>query len=337
MASQTADRNLLFGVLALQMDFATQEQIVAALTAWGHAKEKSLGDILVAQSVLDAERRQLLDAVLLQRLNQRGDAVHSLAALAIPQALHEQLSRLSDPDLQASVRRMAPATAVAADPYATNYGVGGVKTQPEIALPADPLATDIAGADARQVDTAQPADPYATNLPSVGGPVGITRKDAIGSPAAQGKPAVPRAGASGSRFRALKLHARGGLGEVHVAQDQELDREVALKQIQTPHADNQDSRSRFMAEAEITGKLEHPGIVPVYGLGQYADGRPYYAMRFIRGDSLKEAIDRFHKEDVPTRDPGERNLQLRHLLERFVDVCQAIAYAHSRGIVHRDL
>src|SRR5256714_12348881 len=94
---------------------------------------------------------------------------------------------------------------------------------------------------------------------------------------------------------------------------------------------------RFLLEAEITGGLEHPGIVPVYGLGQYADGRPYYAMRFVRGDSLKQALERFHKDDVPGRDPGERSLQMRKLLGRMIDVCQAIAYAHSRSVLHRDL
>jgi serine/threonine-protein kinase len=83
--------------------------------------------------------------------------------------------------------------------------------------------------------------------------------------------------------------------------------------------------------------LEHPGIVPVYGLGQYADGRPFYAMRFIKGDNLKEAIRRFHEADKPGRDPGERSLSLRQLLRRFIDVCNAVAYAHSRGVLHRDL
>ena len=92
-----------------------------------------------------------------------------------------------------------------------------------------------------------------------------------------------------------------------------------------------------MLEAEITGGLEHPGIVPVYGLGQYAKGRPFYAMRFIRGDSLKEAIERFHKAEGPGREPGERALACGKLLGRFVDVCNAIAYAHSRGVLHRDL
>jgi serine/threonine-protein kinase len=139
------------------------------------------------------------------------------------------------------------------------------------------------------------------------------------------------------RFRVLRPHAKGALGEVFVARDEELHREVALKEIQNQHADDPHRRARFVVEAEITGGLEHPGIVPVYGLGHYPDGRPYYAMRFIRGDGLQEAIDRFHKADVPGRNPRERNLALRDLLGRFVDVCNAMAYAHARGVLHRDL
>src|SRR5213079_1023023 len=103
------------------------------------------------------------------------------------------------------------------------------------------------------------------------------------------------------------------------------------------HADDADSRSRFLLEAEITGGLEHPGIVPVYGLGQYLDGRPYYAMRFIRGDNLEAAIAAFHRAEVPGRDPGERTRSFQALLRRFLDVCNAIAYAHSRGVLHRDI
>src|SRR5262249_17611842 len=90
-------------------------------------------------------------------------------------------------------------------------------------------------------------------------------------------------------------------------------------------------------EAEVTGGLEHPGIVPVYGLGTYGDGRPYYAMRFIRGDSLKEAIDRFHADEMLKADTGQRSLEVRKLLRRFLAVCNAIDYAHSRGVLHRDI
>src|SRR5207248_6275194 len=105
------------------------------------------------------------------------------------------------------------------------------------------------------------------------------------------------AGSGPLRYRVLRPHAKGGLGEVFVALDEELQREVALKEIQARHTDDATSRQRFLLEGEITGRLEHPGIVPVYGLGSYADGRPFYAMRFIKGDSLKDAIQRFHRDE----------------------------------------
>ena len=127
--------------------------------------------------------------------------------------------------------------------------------------------------------------------------------------------------ASGAeRFQILRPHARGGLGSVSVALDLELHREVALKQILDSHADDSVSRHRFIQEAEITGGLEHPGIVPVYSLGTSAAGRPYYAMRFIRGESLKEAIDRFHKDEGLKKEPGRRVSR----------VAQAFAAVHRR-------
>ena len=122
-----------------------------------------------------------------------------------------------------------------------------------------------------------------------------------------------------------------------MALDGELNREVALKQILDRPRRRPDQPPAVPVEAEITGGLEHPGIVPVYGLGTYGDGRPYYAMRFIRGDSLKEAIDRFHADEALKHDPGRRSLELRKLLRRFLDVCNAIDYAHSRGVLHRDI
>jgi eukaryotic-like serine/threonine-protein kinase len=151
-------------------------------------------------------------------------------------------------------------------------------------------------------------------------------------------PSVGCPSTSGLRFHVVRHHARGGLGEVFLATDSELNRTVALKRLREGHADNPRSQARFLVEAEVTGGLEHPGIVPVYGLGADADGRPFYAMRFIRGATLKEAIRRFHEVDrEPGRDPAQRSLELRQLLGRFIDVCDAMAYAHSRGVLHRDL
>jgi serine/threonine-protein kinase len=139
------------------------------------------------------------------------------------------------------------------------------------------------------------------------------------------------------RYHVLREHREGGLGKVYVAHDEELNREVALKRLKERHADHPQSRARFVLEAEVTGGLEHPGIAPVYGLGKYPDGRPFYAMRFIRGDSLQAAITAFHRAEAPGRDPGQRALALRDLLNRFISVCNAVAYAHSRGVLHRDL
>ena len=142
---------------------------------------------------------------------------------------------------------------------------------------------------------------------------------------------------AGTRFRILGLHGSGGLGEVFRAFDEELHREVALKRIKPQHADDAQRRARFLVEAEIAGNLEHPGIVPVYGRGRDAGGRPFYAMRFVRGQTLKTAIEEFHAADVSNQDPGERAITFRQLLSRYVLVCEAIHYAHRRGVIHRDL
>src|SRR5262249_13215703 len=107
-------------------------------------------------------------------------------------------------------------------------------------------------------------------------------------------PSVGTPTSAGVRFRILRPHAKGGLGQVYVAVDEELHREVALQEIQGKHADHPDSRARFLLEAEVTGELELPGIVPVYGLGQYDDGRPFYAMRFICGDNRVARAGRDH-------------------------------------------
>ncbi len=139
---------------------------------------------------------------------------------------------------------------------------------------------------------------------------------------------------AGERFRILRFHREGGLGRIYVAHDEELGREVALKEIRPDKVAEGDLRGRFVLEAEINGGLEHPGIVPVYSLGAYDDGRPFYAMRFVEGDSLKEAIESYHKEH-PRPDPSA--VEFRRLLGRFMDVCEAIAFAHSKGVLHRDL
>jgi WD40 repeat protein/tRNA A-37 threonylcarbamoyl transferase component Bud32 len=258
-----ADRNLLFGILALQMDFIGRDALIAAMHAWVLDKSRPLGQILVGQLSLRADERDAIEALVGKHLERHGgDIEKSLAAVQLPTPLRHDLHSLGDGDVQASLAQLTTPTAAGA----------------------------------------------ALSLPATIG-------DATS--------------AAGRRYQVLRPHARGGLGEVFVALDHELRREVALKEILPECADDPLSRGRFIREAEITGGLEHPGIVPVHGLGTHSDGRPFYAMRFIQGETLQEAIAKYHAGDVAWT--------LRALLTRFVAVCNTVAYAHSRGVLHRDL
>lgn len=137
---------------------------------------------------------------------------------------------------------------------------------------------------------------------------------------------------SSQRYAERKFHARGAMGEVWRVLDTQINRVVALKTLRKRGTDNQ---QRFLAEAQITGQLEHPNVVPVHDLGvDQNDGEVYYTMRFLDGQTLDDVIDDFHES---RKSPGERALALRGLLEHFLDACDAVHYAHKRGVVHRDI
>jgi serine/threonine-protein kinase len=136
-------------------------------------------------------------------------------------------------------------------------------------------------------------------------------------------------------YEPRRRHAMGGQGEVLVARHQELDRLVALKRVR-PDRLHEHARRRFLREAAITARLQHPGIVPVYATGQDRDG-PFYTMPLVEGQTLQEAIAAFHGDEALRRDPGRRSLAFRSLLQRFIAVCETIAYAHDQGVTHRDL
>ncbi|TWT76153.1 Serine/threonine-protein kinase PknD [Posidoniimonas polymericola] len=134
----------------------------------------------------------------------------------------------------------------------------------------------------------------------------------------------------------LTLLAKGGLGIVYSAEDQRLGRRVAVKFLQQEHFHDELSRRQFLLEAEVTSRLEHPGVAPVYCVGEVDEGRPFYAMRLIDGQTLDQAIDDFHSAH-PSGVYDEQGSELRTLLQRFITVCRTIAYAHNRGILHRDI
>jgi serine/threonine protein kinase len=127
---------------------------------------------------------------------------------------------------------------------------------------------------------------------------------------------------TGTRYRLLERVARGGMGVVYAAEDEKLERRVALKVLDVPGTDG-DLPNRLMREARVLARLEHPGIVPVHDVGTLADGRVFYTMKFVEGQRLDKFIE------------GVESVQDR--LRLFLRICEAVAFAHARGVLHRDL
>jgi WD40 repeat protein len=163
---------------------------------------------------------------------------------------------------------------------------------------------------------------------------GVTTGLASGDPdVSLSQPApVPR---TGPRYALIRQHGSGGGGRVWVAWDHDLEREVALKELLPEWAERPELCQRFLDEARITGQLDHPGIVPVHDLARPdGDQPPYYTMRLIKGRSLDEALEAYHQRQLSGQ---ALPLERATLLQAFIQVCQAVAYAHDRGVIHRDL
>jgi len=149
------------------------------------------------------------------------------------------------------------------------------------------------------------------------------------------------------RYLLKKFHAKGGMGEIWLAEDCDIGRPVALKKMRgKPSGDQQD---QFLREAQITGQMEHPGVVPIHELGTDENGKPFYVMKFIQGRTLSEIVAEYHAPPIVARsgdrvttggDPattGSREVQGMRLLQFFLNLGQTVAYAHSKGVIHRDL
>lgn len=141
-----------------------------------------------------------------------------------------------------------------------------------------------------------------------------------------GSPEIPNQ-PSDSRYQLHGEIARGGMGAVLRGRDTDLGRDLAVKVLLDAHKEKPEVVQRFIEEAQIGGQLQHPGIAPVYELGQFADQRPFFSMKLVKGDTLAKLL--LDRED-PTTDRSK-------LVGIFEQVCQTMAYAHSRGVIHRDL
>ena len=139
-------------------------------------------------------------------------------------------------------------------------------------------------------------------------------------------PEMPRSDPD-ARYQLFGEIARGGMGAVLRGRDADLGRELAIKVLLSSHKQKPELVRRFVEEAQISGQLQHPGVIPVYELGTFADKRPYFTMKLVKGKTLSALL-------ADRRDPGQ---DLPHLLSVFEQVCQTMAYAHARGVIHRDL
>ncbi len=266
------DKNLLFGIFAVQLNKISPTQLIEAAAAWAANRDKDLPSRLVELGALTES-----DRALVQQLIDAAVEAHGGDA-------HKTLNTFGG-------ERQVAAT----------YQGSIVVTS----------SGDVAAQSTR----------YA----------GETVLGAPQTPSIRGVQEAP------DRYTHVSEYGRGGMGRVLLVEDSFLGRSVALKELM-PNAPgaNPDAPSpvrqsapmvaRFLQEAKITGQLEHPSIVPVYELGYRQDGTLYYTMKLVRGKTLKQAID----------ECGTLEERLK-LLPHFVDLCQAIAYAHSRGVIHRDI
>ena len=142
------------------------------------------------------------------------------------------------------------------------------------------------------------------------------------------QPSSPEAlRAAADRYHLFGEIARGGMGVILKGRDPDLGREVAVKVLKAELAGKVAAEERFVEEAQVGGQLQHPGVVPVYDLGRFADGRPYFAMKYVKGRTLADLLA---ERAGPAADRGK-------FLHIFLKVCETVAYAHARGVIHRDI
>jgi serine/threonine-protein kinase len=143
----------------------------------------------------------------------------------------------------------------------------------------------------------------------------------------EGQPATHAKEGATARYRFFGEINRGGMGVILKGRDLHLGRDLAVKVLLEEHQNNPGMVQRFIEEAQIGGQLQHPGIVPVYEQGRFADGRPYFSMKLVKGCTLAVLLE--SRTDLAVDRP--------RFLAIFEQVCQTLAYAHSRRVIHRDL
>ncbi|MBC8352094.1 MAG: protein kinase [Planctomycetes bacterium] len=270
------DRNLLFGILALQLEYVDSTQFTEACGAWAVAKQKSLSEIFIERGWMTADESAEVEQLVERKIEKHSGDTHKSLVME-------------------ATGEMPPSPSASAQFEAT-------------------IDSSVKSRDAGDIE-----DTHAST------PTGYEQLETI-----QYEESEER-----TRYSLTKMHGEGGIGRVWQAHDQRLNRQVALKEIRPDREVSASAAKRFAKEAQITSQLEHPNIVPVYKMvGGANTTRSFYTMRFVRGDTFRDAIDAYHRHQ---RDGKATELELRELLHSFIAICNALGYAHSRGVVHRDL
>jgi WD40 repeat protein len=283
----SGDRNLLFGVMAVQLKFVTPQALMEAAAAWATNRDVSLKDYLLENKVVTEKIANMIEGLLDEQVAAHGGDVRAtLHSFGGNQAVHQSFAASS-----ALLQKQGMLESFGGEPA------------PE-KKPGEEKRPTSAGGEAEE----DMEDPETLTFEHPG------RYDIHGE------------------------HSRGGIGRVLVAFDSHIGREIAMKELLpdssqgTPPSMDSGSRkttavmNRFLREARVTGQLEHPAIVPVYEVGRRPDGTIYYTMKFVRGKTLADAIEE------------AKSLEDRlELLTHFHDLCNAVRYAHSRSVIHRDI
>ncbi len=203
--------------------------------------------------------------------------------------------------------------------------------QPEPPSDPDPNLTLASAGQAVLPDLMDWWEAGATGTFERGGPTddsgGSSDGDSGGDRPATAPADPPAALDPAGRYAVRDEIGRGGMGAVHAGWDRQLQREIAVKVLLREHVGRPEVVRRFLDEARITSRLSHPGVVAVHELGWSPDGRPYFVMKLVRGQTLAQLLN----------GRGDAAGDLPQFLAIFLQVCQAVAYAHSQGVIHRDL
>ena len=306
----------LFGRLAVQLNVVTDEQLLTAEEAVSNRHNAELADVLVKQRAMTRQQRDYVHGVVTTLIEKHdGDAAAAFRSLTSDESTEQREAPPKYDEETVDTKQEKPATGEYVDASTAPFEKTII----------------VSGLDANGVGDMEETIERQAAEGGIFGATFITPPDIDTSERLDNRDieSAPK-----SRYTLTRVCGVGGIGEVWLAKDPQLKRDVALKRFRADRVVDAEMQMRLIKEAQITGQLEHPNIIPVHELDQMEDGAPYYTMKLLRGQTLSQRIQEYHKRK---REGEDTALDLHELLSTFIDVCNAVAYAGARGIVHRDL